>query len=402
MSEFGGLKFQVFNGGIARPAGSAKIVLYDGETVVDTYFTTQDGETQIITLPAPNENLSSEPDAEEKPFAVFNALVSFDGENDVFIEGIQVFPNVISIQRVDISNGAAEFITVPAPSLWAPDAEKIPEEEIKPLPEDEGFVVLDRVVVPEFVVVHEGPPSDSGQNYYVPFKDYIKNAASAEIYSTWEPAAIRANVLAIISFTLNRVYTEWYRSRGYDFTITNSTAYDQSFQYGRTVFEDISQAVDELFTTYIKRYNADQPLFAQYSDGRRVVREGWLSQWGSQELAQRGFTTVEILRYYYGDDIYLEQAEVVSGVPISYPGAELSVGSTGRAVVTIQNQLGRIGRTYYSVGRPVPDGIFGSQTRQSVLAFQGIFNLPQTGVVDLATWYQISQVYTAIERLAEL
>ena len=153
MSEFGGLKFQVFNGGIARPAGSAKIVLYDGETVVDTYFTTQDGETQIITLPAPNENLSSEPDAEEKPFAVFNALVSFDGENDVFIEGIQVFPNVISIQRVDISNGAAEFITVPAPSLWAPDAEKIPEEEIKPLPEDEGFVVLDRVVVPEFVVV---------------------------------------------------------------------------------------------------------------------------------------------------------------------------------------------------------------------------------------------------------
>ena len=158
----------------------------------------------------------------------------------------------------------------------------------------------------------------------------------------------------------------------------------------------------QLFTTYIKRYNADQPLFAQYSDGRRVVREGWLSQWGSQELAQRGFTTVEILRYYYGDNIYLEQAEAVSGVPVSYPGTELSLGSTGSAVATIQNQLDRIGKTYFSVGRPVPDGIFGSKTQQSVINFQGIFNLPQTGVVDLATWYQISQVYVALERLAEL
>lgn len=250
--------------------------------------------------------------------------------------------------------------------------------------------------------MHDGAPSDYGQNYYVPFKDYIKNAASAEIYSTWEPAAIRANVLAIISFTLNRVYTEWYRSKGFNFTITNSTAYDQSYQYGRTVFEDISQTVDELFTTYIKRYNADQPLFAQYCDGRRVIRNNWLSQWGSQELAQRGFTTIEILRFYYGDNIYLEQAETVSGVPISYPGTELSLGSTGSAVLTIQNQLDRIGRTYISIGRPIPDGIFGSQTQQSVIDFQRIFNLPQTGVVDLATWYQISQVYVALEKLAQL
>lgn len=252
------------------------------------------------------------------------------------------------------------------------------------------------------MIVHDGIPSSDGENYYILFKDYIKNVASSEIYSTWESAAIRANVLAIISFTLNRVYTEWYRGMGYNFTVTNSPAYDQTFVFGRTIFEDISQTVDELFTTYIKRYNADQPLFAQYSDGRRVVRAGWLSQWGSQELAQRGYTTIEILRYYYGDDIYTEQAETVSGVPVSYPGTELSIGSRGSAVTTVQNQLDRIGRTYYSVGRPVPDGIFGSETAASVSAFQQIFNLPQTGVVDFATWYQISQVYVALERLAEL
>ena len=401
MSEFnGGLKFQVFNGGIARPAANAKILLYDGESLINTLFTNSDGESETLPLPAPAEIFSTE--GGEKPYSVYNAQISFDGAESLFIEGIQIFPNVISIQKADLFEGQTELIVIDAPSLWANDAEKIPEDEVKPLPEDEGFVVLDRVVVPEYIIVHDGAPSSGGQNYYVPFKDYIKNAASAEIYSTWEPAAIRANVLAIISFTLNRVYTEWYRSRGFDFTITNSTAYDQSYQYGRTVFEDISRVTDELFTTYIKRYNADQPLFAQYSDGRRVVREGWLSQWGSQELAQRGFTTIEILRYYYGDNIYLEQAEAVSGVPVSYPGTELSLGSTGSAVATIQNQLDRIGKTYFSVGRPVPDGIFGSKTQQSVINFQGIFNLPQTGVVDLATWYQISQVYVALERLAEL
>ena len=245
-------------------------------------------------------------------------------------------------------------------------------------------------------------PSSGGEIFYVPFKDYIKNVASSEIYSTWEDSAIRANVLAINSFTLNRVYTEWYRSMGYNFTLTNSTAFDQSFVFGRTIFDRISRIVDESFTTYIKRYNANQPLFAQYADGRRVSRDGWLSQWGSQELAQRGYTAIEILRYYYGDDIYLEQAETVSGVPVSYPGTELTIGSTGSAVAAIQNQLDRIGRTYYSVGRPTPDGIYGTQTAASVSAFQGIFNLPQTGVVDLATWYQISQVYVALEKLAEL
>ena len=236
----------------------------------------------------------------------------------------------------------------------------------------------------------------------MPFKDYIKNVASSEIYSTWDDEAIKANVLAIISFTLNRVYTEWYRNMGYNFTITNSTAYDQSYEYGRTIFDEISRIVDELFTTYIRRVGSNQPLFAQYSDGREVVRDGWLSQWGSQELAERGFTALDILRYYYGEDVYLEQADAVSGVPISYPGVELEIGSTGSAVTTIQQQLNRIGRTYISVGRPRPDGIFGTETEASVKAFQKIFDLPQTGVVDLATWYQISQVYVALERLAVL
>lgn len=235
----------------------------------------------------------------------------------------------------------------------------------------------------------------------MPYKDYIKNVASSEIYSTWDEAAIRANVLAIQSFVLNRVFTEWYRNKGYNFTITNSTRYDQAFNYGRTIYEDISIIVDEMFTNYIKREGEIQPLFAQYCDGRNVVCPNWLSQWGSAALAEQGYSAMDILRYYYGDDIYLEQAESVSGVPVSFPGENLTIGSRGNDVRTIQSQLNTISRTYSAIPRLAVDGIYGEATVESVKAFQNIFNMPQTGIVDLATWYQISQIYVALEKLAE-
>ena len=265
----GGLKFQVFNGGVARPVSRAEVRLYGEGQLLETFFTNGDGESDITELPAPAEIYSTEGGG--KPYTAYNAEITADGIGSLRIEGIQIFPNVISIQSADLSDNSANTVVIPAPALWADDTEKIPEAEVKPLPDEDGFAVLDRVVIPEYVIVHDGIPSSDGENYYILFKDYIKNVASSEIYSTWESAAIRANVLAIISFTLNRVYTEWYRGMGYNFTVTNSPAYDQTFVFGRTIFEDISQTVDELFTTYIKRYNADQPLFAQYSDGRRVA-----------------------------------------------------------------------------------------------------------------------------------
>lgn len=405
MAEFsGGLKVQVYGGSIADPVSNALVTVFDDENAeLYTVYTDPDGETEILPLAAPDPVSSEYPEG-ERPYFTYNAEIRADGYIPLRIEGIQIFPDGISLQNAPLERGTGDeqLIIVPAPALNGDYPEKIPEEEVKTIPEESGFVVLDSVVIPEFVIVHSGTPDSDAPDYYVPFKDYIKNVASSEIYSTWDEAAIRANVLAIISFTLNRVYTEWYRNKGYGFTITNSTAYDQSFEFGRTIFEEISRIVDETFTTYIKRRGGDQPLFAQYSDGREVVRTGWLSQWGSQELAQRGFNTLDILRFYYGDDIYLEQADIVGGVPLSYPGAELQRGSRGSAVAVIQRQLARIGQTYYSIGRPAADGIFGAETEASVLAFQQVFNLPQTGIVDLATWYQISQVYVALEKLAVL
>jgi len=280
---------------------------------------------------------------------------------------------------------------------------KIPEDEVKPLPESGGFVVLPEPVIPEFVIVHQGVPSDnSAQNVWVPFKDYIKNVASCEIYSTWPDASIRANVLAILSFTLNRVYTEWYRGKGYDFTITNSTAFDQAFTYGRNIFQEIATVVDEIFTTFITRPGIRQPLLTQYCDGSRVQCPNMMSQWGSKNRADEGYDAIGILRYYYGQDIFLMQAEKVSGVPMSYPGTALQTGSTGPSVRMIQEQLNAISNNYPAINKIRVDGVFGEQTRTAVETFQKIFNLPQTGIVDFGTWYQISNIYVAVTKIAEL
>jgi len=270
-------------------------------------------------------------------------------------------------------------------------------------PDDSANVELERFgepVIPEFIVVHDGRPDDaSAPNYWVRFKDYIKNVACSEIYSTWKTEAIKANVLAILSFTLNRVYTEWYRGKGYDFTVTSSTAFDQSFSYGRTIFEEIGVVVDDLFTTYITKEGIAQPLFTQYFDGRRV-QCGGLSQWGSQALGEQGWDAVSILRKYYGAEIYLKSAERVEGVPLSYGGEVLSPGSEGEAVRTIQEQLNRISQNYPAIPKAPADGIYGPATQAAVLEFQKIFHLPQTGSVDFAGWYEISNVYVAVTNMA--
>ena len=262
--------------------------------------------------------------------------------------------------------------------------------------------MLSRVVIPEYVVVHDGAPTDStARDYYVRYRDYIKNVACSEIYATWPDAAIRANILAIMSFTLNRVYTEWYRGKGYDFTITSSTAYDQKWIYNKTIYKNISRIVDEQFANYLSRPGVTQPIFTQYCDGKRVTCPNWMTQWGSKHLADQGLSAIEILRYYYGDSIYINSAETIAGIPSSYPGYDLSIGATGDKVRQLQEQLNRIAQNYPSIPTVAADGIYGPATADAVRRFQQIFDLPVTGITDYSTWYKVSQIYVGVTKIAE-
>ena len=257
-------------------------------------------------------------------------------------------------------------------------------------------------VIPETITVHLGLPNTAAENVTVSFPDYVKNVASSEIYPTWDESALRANILAIMSYALNRVYTEFYRSRGYDFDITNTTARDQAFVNGRSYFENISRLVDEMVGSYIRRQGTVEPLAAKFCNGTTSTCDG-LSQWGSQALAQEGLDSVEILRFYYGDDIEIVTNAPMAGITESYPGTPLRVGSRGPDVTVVQTSLNRIGQNYPAIPKVSPvDGIFGPQTEAAVKAFQQIFSLDPDGIVGRATWYQIVRVYVAVLKLAEL
>lgn len=255
--------------------------------------------------------------------------------------------------------------------------------------------------VPQRITVHLGAPSASAANVTVNFSDYVKNVASSEIYPTWEESALRANILAITSFALNRVYTEFYRSRGYDFDITSSTAYDQAFVNGRSFFSNVSRLVDDLFNDYLRRPGFVEPLAAKFCNGTTVTCEG-LSQWGSQNLAQQGYSSTQILRSYYGDVEIVANAPI-RGITSSYPGTPLRRGSSGPSVVVIQVELNRISQNYPAIPKLANvDGIFGSRTEASVIAFQQIFDLNPDGIVGQATWYALVRLYTAVTNLSEL
>lgn len=255
--------------------------------------------------------------------------------------------------------------------------------------------------IPQTITVHLGAPSSYAANVTVPFVDYVKNVASSEIYPTWDESALEANILAIVSFALNRVYTEFYRSRGYDFDITNSTAFDQAFVNGRSYFENISRLVDRLFNDYLRRPGFVEPLAAKFCNGTTVTCEG-LSQWGSQNLAERGLNSTQILRNYYGNVEIVNNAPI-RGITSSYPGTPLRRGSTGPAVVVIQVELNRIAQNYPAIPKlAAVDGVFGSRTEASVRAFQRIFGLTPDGIVGKATWYALVRLYTAVTSLSEL
>lgn len=396
----GSLQVQVNDTSIGMPIPDAIVKIKDAAgKQIEELKTDESGQTPEIKLPCPPIDYSQEPN-QPQPYAQYNIEVDAEEFEPVNVMGTQLFADELAIQNVNTNS--VTMIKIGPNTLNGDYPPKIPEAAEKPLTGPTGYVVLDKVVVPEYIVVHEGVPTANTRNYYVLFKDYVKNVACSEIYSTWPVTTIRANVLAIISFTLNRVFTEWYRNKGYNFTVTSSTAYDHAFIYGRNIFQSISKIVDEIFSTYITKPAILQPLLAQYCDGIRVSCPNWMSQWGSKYLGDKGYTPINILRYYYGQNVYLEQAPKVVGVPSSFPGTNLQVGSRGPNVRTIQSQLNAISKNYPAIPKLVVDGIYGNATKNAVQTFQRIFFLPQSGIVDFPTWYKISGIYVAVQKLAQL
>ncbi|MGL4797733.1 MAG: spore cortex-lytic germination protein SleC [Paraclostridium sp.] len=403
-----------------KPIVDATVNVYsigsDGKTSTTIYQnlkTNISGQVVDLKVEAPDIIYSQQP-SDVRPYSQYTVEVIKDGYETVVINGTQVFSTVVARQGIKMTPKQRSKILYKRQSeiiydigdntLYGNYAPKIPESDLKPLPPPSGFVVLDNPVVPEFIVVHDGLPEDKdAATHWVYFKDYIKNVASSEIYSTWPTETIYSNIIAIISFTLNRVFTEWYRSKGYNFTITSTTAYDHKFIYERNIFDTISVAVDDIFNTYIKRPpTARQPLLAQYCDGKKSQCPGQMTQWGSKDLGDKGYSYEEIIRSFYGSEVVFEKAPVVSGVPVSFPGEVLEIGSKGKDVKTIQSQLNAISKSYPAIPKVKEDGVYNDATANSVKEFQNIFGLPKSGVVDFKTWYELSRVYVAVTKIASL
>lgn len=412
MPDSGTLRVQVFKGDSYVPIDNAKVTVIQkkedsNRQLAEVVFTNSSGLTNEIGLSAPSKDNSMKP-SKKLPYSSCDVKVEAEGLETQVIKGCQIYPDRTAVQecKLKAQKGAArqeEIIVVQPNTLVGTYPPKIPEDPNKKLPPPpSGFVVLPQPVVPEFIVVHVGTPDSPGPDYTVRFKDYVKNVASCEIFATWPESTIRANAYCILSFTLNRIYTEWYRGKGKKFDITSSTAFDHAFTYGRNIYKNISRVVDELFSTYIIRWGRKQPLLTQYCDGVKVQCPGWLTQWGSKYLGDEGRAPYEILTNFYGTDIGFKTAKQVSGIPKSWPGYILKLGASGKPVRTIQTYLNRISKDYPAIPKQRVDGIYGSKTVEAVKKFQEIFNLPQTGNVNYPTWYKISDVYVAVTKIAEL
>ena len=405
----GRLQVRVRQKNMGTPVADARVsVSYSGDPQgkIEETDTNESGSIEAVEIATPPLEYSMSP-SESQPYSEVTVTVSANGYRNITVSGVEVMPDRLSIQDIELEvldapENDVDNIVIPAHTLYGDYPAKIPEPEITPVAET-GEIVLNRVVIPEYVIVHDGAPSDStAANYYVRYKDYIKNVASSEIYATWPDATIRANVLAIMSFTLNRIYTEFYRGKGYNFNITSSTAYDHKFIYGRNIYDNISLIVNEMFENYLSRPNVKQPILTQYCDGNRVSCPNWMSQWGSKNLADQGYSTIQILRNYYGDNMYINTAEEISGIPSSWPGYDLTIGSSGNKVLQMQEQLNVIAEVYSSIPTVYENGYFDEETQDAVEAFQRLFGLPVSGIVDYPTWYKIQSIYVAVTRIAEL
>lgn len=407
--DMGALQVQVTSQRQNIPIEDAVIdISYTGvpDQTLEEVRTDSSGQSETLELSTPPVEYSLDPNAETQPYSEYTLRITAPGYEPAEISGVQLLSGQTALQTIRLRplepGESPDVVVIPAHTLYGQYPPKIAENEVKPVTQT-GEIVLKQVVIPEFIVVHDGPPQDTAApNYYVRYRDYIKNVASSEIYATWPRATILANVLAIQSFTLNRVYTEWYRNKGYDFTITSSTAFDQKWVYDRNIFASISEAVDDVFDNYLSRPNVKQPILTQYCDGRRVQCPNWMTQWGSKALGEEGYEAIEILRYYYGDTMYINFAEEVAGIPSSYPGYPLDIGSSGEDVLKIQEELNRISDNYPLIPKIAEDGIYGEETQNAVRVFQSVFGLKQDGIVGSRTWYRIQEIYVGVTRIAEL
>lgn len=387
----------------AIPLEGVRIRVLDDEgRSVYELTTDESGEAQLVSLETVSRELSLDPYYGGEAYVGYDVFAQAAGFHPIHVVGIPIYERetarlplmFVPMSEGQRSMGATEIVVGrPAASMREARYQEAPVEEPR---------VLRQVIIPNPITVHLGRPAAYASNVQVPFPDYVKNVASSEIYPTWPEASLRANIYAIITFALNRVFTEWYRSQGYDFDITNSTAYDQAFVYGRPIYESISRVVDDIFNEYVRRQGQIAPYFTSFCNGTTTTCSG-LSQWGTVTLANQGLTPLQILRTYYPDDVEIATSQIVANVPSSYPGSPLRQGSTGLDVQTIQTYLNRIRRNYPAIPAITDEpGVFGNSTKAAVTKFQSIFQLAADGIVGKATWYKISQLYTAVTRLSEL
>ena len=402
MKNTGTLRIQTFAARQSAPMEGVTVAVQgDGFTL--HCITDATGSAADIPVEAPACALSLDEDNTTRPYAIVSLTAAKPGYRTVRIEGIQIFAGQITLAQpamIPVTEEGKDIpdapIVIPPHPLFAGSGGSGAQPVENCVPR-----VLDKVIIPKNITVHLGKPAASARNVTVSFRDYIANVASSEVYPTWPEQALRANIHCQISLALNRIYTEWYPSKGYTFNITNSTSYDQYYVHGRTVFDVMVKITDDIFNTYLRKRGTVNPYYSEYCDGKSVTCPG-LKQWGTVTLANQGRTALQILRYYYGSDIEIVRTSNIQSIPQSYPGSPIRQGDSGTAVFTLQRQLNRITKDYPFLGKLTVDGVFGSRMAATVRAFQKQFNLTADGVVGRQTWYKISYIYVSVKDLAEL
>ena len=402
MKNTGTLRIQTFAARQSAPVEGVTVAVQgDGFTL--HRITDATGSAADIPIEAPACALSLDESNTTRPYAIVSLTAAKPGYRTVRIEGIQIFAGQVTLaqpQMLPVTEDDRDIpnapIVIPPHALFAGSGGSGPQPRENCTPR-----VLEQVIIPKNITVHLGKPAASARNVTVSFRDYIANVASSEVYPTWPEQALRANIHCQISLALNRIYTEWYPSKGYTFNITNSTSYDQYYVHGRTVFDVMVRITDDIFNTYLRKRGTVNPYYSEYCDGKSVTCPG-LKQWGTVTLANQGRTALQILRYYYGSDIEIVRTSNIQSIPQSYPGSPLRQGDSGTAVFTLQRQLNRITKDYPFLGKLTVDGVFGAKMTATVKAFQKQFNLTADGVVGRQTWYKISYIYVSVKDLAEL
>ncbi len=402
MKNTGTLRIQTFAARQSAPMEGVTVTVQgDGFTL--HRITDVTGSAADIPIEAPACALSLDESNTTRPYAIVSLAATKPGYRTVRIEGIQIFAGQVTLAQPQMLPVTEEDRDIPnAPIVIPPHALFAGSGGSGPQPRENCTPrVLEQVIIPKNITVHLGKPAAAARNVTVSFRDYIANVASSEVYPTWPEQALRANIHCQISLALNRIYTEWYPSKGYTFNITNSTSYDQYYVHGRTVFDVMVRITDDIFNTYLRKRGTVNPYYSEYCDGKSVTCPG-LKQWGTVTLANQGRTALQILKYYYGNDIEIVRTNNIQSIPQSYPGSPIRQGDSGTAVFTLQRQLNRITKDYPFLGKLTVDGVFGSRMAATVRAFQKQFNLTADGMVGRQTWYKISYIYVSVKDLAEL